>query len=126
MGANPHSGEVEVTLDGSTYVLRPDFMAMVEIEEAVGSVIDLTRRALADQSLSFVELAAIIAAGMRAHQRQQPDGLPDNVSMDRVRELVFKTGIVNPEIIGAALRFLTNAVTGGAEPGNAAAAKRRK
>ena len=124
MSANPHRGEVVVKLDAD-YVLRPDFEAVAAIDEQLGSIIDVTRRALADNSLSFREMSVIILEGMKAQGRATGDEQLVGAKLKRVQHLVFEAGILS--VIGPVIQFLTNAVIGGAKPeGNAPAAETAK
>jgi hypothetical protein len=122
--ANPHRGEVTVKLDAD-YVLRPDFEAVAAIDEQLGSIIDVTRRALAENSLSFREVSVIILEGMKAHGRAANDPTARAFTLKRVQHLVFEAGILS--VIGPVIQFLSNALIGGAKPeGNAPAAETAK
>ena len=64
--ANPHRGEVEIELGGETYILRPTFHALVEIEERLGEgIVALTSR-LSRGDIRLKDVATILHAGMRA------------------------------------------------------------
>lgn len=45
MAANPHRGEVSLSLSGQVYRLRPSFDALVAAEAEIGSLIALVERA---------------------------------------------------------------------------------
>jgi hypothetical protein len=114
--ANPHRGEVEITLkaDGGekTFVLRPTFQALAEIEGRAGTgVVALARKAAAGE-LGIGEAAAIVAAGLRA--AGEPAG------HDKVGEMVFRTGLI--EVLPAVGAFLVAGLSGGAPPGEDGAA----
>ncbi len=126
MTANPHRGEVTIKLDAD-YVLRPDFEAAVAIDEQLGSIIDVARRALGDQSLSYREISVIVTEGMRAHGRATGDEMTANAKLKRVQQLIYDAGIYNVSVIVPVMQFLANAVTGGAQAvGNAAATETAK
>ncbi len=117
--ANAHRGEIKVRLDAD-YVLRPDFEAMAAIDDQLGSIIDVTRKALTSQSLSFREISVIVCEGIRAHGRATDSRALQCVNLSRVQQLVYEAGLLS--LIEPVLQFLTAAVTGGAEPGNVVAA----
>jgi hypothetical protein len=120
MTANAHRGEIKITLEGAAYVLRPDFEAAAAIDTQLGSIIDVTRRALAENSLSFREIAVIVCEGMRAQGRATGDQSLIGAKLPRVQQMVFEAGMVSLQ--PAVLEFLANAITGGATPaGNAEA-----
>lgn len=115
MIANPHRGEVEITLAGKAHVLRPTFAAIAEIEARTGSgVIELVRRLGAHQA-RIADLAVVVAAGLRGA------GVP--ADYDRVAEQVFRSRMT--EILAPVLDFLIHAVSGGRPPGEAQAAAPR-
>ena len=118
--ANAHRGENTVTLNGTEFTLRPDFEAVAAIDDQLGSVISLTRRAIAEPaSLSLSELAVVVAEGIKAHGRSVKDSNA-HVSTAKIKRMIFDSGI--PTVVPAVLTFLTAAVTGGARetaPGKA-------
>lgn len=118
--ANPHRGETTVTLKGTVFGLRPDFEAVAAIDDQLGSVVALTRRAIAEPaSLTLNELAVVVAEGIKAHGRAARDSNA-HVSTDKIKRQIFETGI--PTVVPAVLAFLTAAITGGAKeppPGKA-------
>lgn len=118
--ANAHRGEIAVTLAGTVFVMRPDFEAVAAIDQQLGSVIGLTRRAIAEPaSLQLHELAVVVAEGIKAHGRAVKDSNA-HVSTDKIKRKIFDAGI--PTVVPAVLAFLTAAITGGAKeppPGKA-------
>ncbi len=117
--ANAHRGEIAVTLAGTVFVLRPDFEAIEAIDDQLGSIVMLTRRAIAQPaSLSLAELAVIVAEGIKAHGRSVKDSNA-HVSTDKIKRMIFEAGV--PTVVGTVCQFLALAVTGGAKetpPGN--------
>jgi K+/H+ antiporter YhaU regulatory subunit KhtT len=124
--ANRHRGEIAVTLrqqgsDAPTeFVMRPDFEAVAAIDDQLGSIIALTRRAIAEPaSLSLAELAVVVAEGIKAHGRSVGDSNA-HVRTEKIKRMIFDSGV--PTVVPAVLQFLTAAVTGGAKesaPGKA-------
>ena len=125
MIANPHRGEMTIALGPPgarrrTYLLRPTFQAMAEIEGATGLGLDrLAQRFLAGD-FAVSEVAAVIAAGLKA-----ADG-PDDP--DEVGALIFHRGVL--ACCQPAAAFVIGALAGGAaadelgaEPGEAQAAE---
>ncbi|WP_114393235.1 gene transfer agent family protein [Oleisolibacter albus] len=107
--ANPHAGEVSLTLAGRPYTMRPSFGAMVELEEALGcGVTDLASAILAKgaATLRTSQMAAIIWAGLK--------GAGTELSRDEVGTLVVQTGLA--ACIHPASQLLANMLTGGQPP----------
>ena len=115
--ANPHRGEISVKLDGADYPLRPDFDAILAIDEALGGITGLTRRAMTDlSSLTIKELAVVITEGIKAHGRSTKSANA-HAGLDTVKRMIVKAGV--PTVLPAVAAFLAAAVTGGVEAGNA-------
>jgi hypothetical protein len=111
MAANKHRGEVEITLDGKSFTLRPTFQAMVEIEAVLGKgLLGLVRR-ISEMEFGYTEAQAVITAGLRA--------AGEKATPEKVGEMVFRTGLA--ELAGPIGSFLTAALSGGAEPGEGGA-----
>ena len=100
--------DIEITLDGRDFVMRPSFKAIFRIEEqcAMG-IMDLTRR-VGEQKHGLREAAIIITAGLQAAGER-------GAGLNKVAELVFKTGLI--QVYGALDRFLWRCVTADGEPG---------
>lgn len=108
--ANPVRGEHEITLAGTTYLLRPSFAAIVEIEETLGkSIVDLVRQTN-DCTLPLNSLGELVAILIRAGAARD-DRLAANVSADRIAELAFEEG-VRPVYARVTL-LLIDVITGG-------------
>lgn len=107
MAVNKHRGEVEITLDGRKFVMRPTFQAMVEIEAATGrGLLGLVRR-ISEMDFGYAEAQAVITAGLRAAGEQ--------ATPDKVGEMVFNTGLA--AVAGPVGAFLMGALSGGGQPG---------
>ena len=114
MSANPHRGEIAVTLDGREFVLRPDFEAAAAIDTALGSVVEVARRGVADPAaLSLQELSVILTEGIKASGRAAKSD-DAHVGVQKVKRLIFEAGV--PSVIGPVMQFLALAITGGAKP----------
>jgi hypothetical protein len=109
--ANGHRGEIAVTLEGTVFVMRPDFEAVAAIDAELGSIVQITRRAVADPaSLSLGEIAVIVAEGIKAHGRAAKNSNA-HVGTQKIKRMIFDAGI--PTVVPAVCAFLGAAVTGG-------------
>lgn len=110
---NRHRGEIGLTLSGMKLVMRPDFEAVAAIDEQLGSIVGLTRRAIGQpESLSLHELAVIVTEGVRAHGRANKTSEAHS-KLEKIKRMIFETGI--PVAVAPVCQFLGQAVTGGAE-----------
>lgn len=110
--ANPERGEIEIELvtlsgDRQTFILRPTWEAMVEIETRTGMGMIAMANKLSSFQFGFIEAVAIITAGLKA------GGDPAKIEM--VGPMIFKTGLT--KLISPLQEFVTNALTGGEPPG---------
>ena len=108
--ANKHRGEATITLGESSYVLRPTFTALVEIEDRTGMGLIELAQAFFDQKVKVRDVVAVIFAGIKAGNNDWPDE-------DAVAQAVVAGGIANViEPVGA---FLADALAGGQTPDDA-------
>ncbi len=124
--ANPERGEIEIELvtpGGSreSFILRPTWEAMVEIETRTGMGMIQMANKLAMMQFGYIEAVAIITAGLKAGG--------DPAKVETVGPMVFKTGLTT--LIPPIQEFVSNALTGGEKPGEpdegeAKAAARKK
>jgi len=119
MTANPHRGEFQISLDRD-YVLRADYEAVAAIDEQLGSIVDVARRAIQEGSLSLKEMGVIVCEGIKAGERKRGNPHADSYTARKCQELIFDKGIT--ECLKPVLQFLVGALGGGVQPGNAAAA----
>jgi hypothetical protein len=112
---NPERGEVTIMLDGRSWVLRPTWQAIAEIEAATDKPIMVLIREVSVARYRATELAAIVAAGLRGAGEK-------GVQLDKVGESIVRAGLANPDLIRSVSDFLTNALNGGATPGEGEAA----
>lgn len=108
--ANPARGEHEITLAGVTYLLRPSYAALVEIEDTLGKSMVELARLTNDCILPLPDLGELVAILIRAGAAEG-DALTANVSGERIAELAFEDG-VRPVYARATLALL-DAITGG-------------
>ncbi len=113
--ANPHRGDVAVTFGGKEFVLRPTWQAIVEIETSTGRGIVEIAQVVATNRHGLTMSAHIITAGLKAA------GEP--ASYEKVCAMIHEKGVVNLSV--EIDQFLTNALTGGMEPGEAKAADQK-
>jgi len=109
---NEQRGEVAITLAGKSFVLRPTYGALAEIESTLGCGIVALVRRLERGDFGVVDLAVIVTAGLKAA------GEP--ATQDKVGEMIRQAGFA--PVVKATAAFLENALTGGQEPGKNQAA----
>lgn len=95
--ANPARKEVELELAGRTYVVRPTFRKMSEIETRFGAGIPLLNKMSACQ-LSVAEIAALVSIMIR----DQP-GAP---ALKELNDIVFDAGALS--LLGPIGEFINN------------------
>ncbi len=101
--ANRHRGEVEVTLGGRRYAMRPTFAALCEIEDRTGlGLVELARR-FWDGRFGVRELATVLWAGIRAADDDAPD-------FEAVGRLVAEQGFQS--LAGPVAAFLAGVIGG--------------
>ena len=110
--ANPERGEIEIELvtpagSRKTFVLRPTWEAMVEIETRTGLGMIQIANKLSMLQFGYIEAVAIITAGLKAGG--------DPARIETVGPMIFKTGLSN--LIAPIQTFVQNALTGGESPG---------
>lgn len=115
--ANSKRGEIDITLGGREYTLRPTFEAMVEFEDKAGrSAYDIMQDLANQRVPPFKVIAAGLHAGIKAGFGH---GRPP--SFNEVGEMVRKDGI--PAVLGGFTQFLMNALTTEEDRAAAAAGK---
>lgn len=107
---NPVKGEVEITLAGKEFILRPTFEAMVEFEERAKTSTTKALQTILNQELSFILATAVIWAGIRGGWSDKTSNPP---SYPAVGEMIRKTGLTN--LTMPLLTFLNNALSSEAE-----------
>lgn len=107
MGANREAGEIEVTLAGKTYTLRPSYRAVMAFEEAAGcslfKALDDVQR---DKHLPLRRMACMFHACIDAAWKPSLGKAP---SLDDVAKAIHADGIASHMADFAAA--LTNALT---------------
>ncbi|MEM6475410.1 MAG: gene transfer agent family protein [Pseudomonadota bacterium] len=76
--ANPIRGEAELTIDGTVYVLRPSFDALVAAEQELGSLFALVERA-SDGALTLAEITTLLWHCMPVETRPAREAVGDAV-----------------------------------------------
>ena len=116
--ANPHRGEVEITLAGKTYTMRPTFEALCEIEDRTGVGLAVQLRRFAEGTFGVRDVAAILSAGIRASDKAAP-------GIDEIGQIIVEEGIAPfAEAIGVFLAGTVGAVRGGKVEAGAARSRR--
>lgn len=92
--ANKDAGEVEIVLDGATWVLRPDFTACIAIERNTGNtMLELAQRMNDGRSLPLETVAHIVTAAVHSWGVQNKDDVAKAVNHRRIAELLFAGGV---------------------------------
>lgn len=104
--ANKYRGEIEITLDGESFTLRPSFEALVEFEEKAGqTAYEVLQGLQQSQRMSAKTIAAVIWAGIRGHARPG-DRTP---SFSEIGTRCQKHGLAR--ILPSVIEFLGNALS---------------
>ena len=104
---NSQRGEVAVTLAGTSYILRPTFAALAEIESLAGrGLVALAQRFL-ERQFGLADVLAVLAPAIKAGGAKPPDRLGD---------AVVAAGVLN--LAGPIARFLAHALGGDAASGD--------
>lgn len=90
MTANAERGEIDITLDGQSYVLRPSHEALVACEKQTGlSLVEMARAAEAG-TLTLTQCAQIVVECVRAQGKVIGDDMMQKFSVSRVAALLFE------------------------------------
>ena len=101
--ANPHRGEVEITLAGKTWTMRPTFQALCEIEDKTGAELTTLARQIWDGEGSVKATAIIVSEGIRACHANGPD-------LNAVGEAIVSEGLNS--VLEPVVLYLVAAITG--------------
>lgn len=104
--ANPSRGEVEFVLGDKTFVVRPSFQNIREVEAALGSLFSIGRK-ITTNDFSITEMVTLIWIILRKEYK---------LKNDEVGEMVAAEGPVN--LLLPISQFLTNAINPGKEVGD--------
>src|SRR6185369_347186 len=102
--ANPHRGEVKITLAGQEYTLRPTFDALAQIENDLGMGMAGVTARFFSRTHGFREIESIVRNGIIGAGGQPPKDL---------RDLLVKDGIT--KISSPVIVFVSNAILGDRE-----------
>lgn len=106
--ANKAAGEIEVSIDGKEYTLRPSFAAILDFEEKAGvTVFEAMRAAGEKQSVPMKSVVAAFYAAIKAGWKPSQGKLP---SFEEIGMAVRKDGIGSHMI--PFMQLLSNMMTG--------------
>lgn len=88
--ANEIRGEVSITLDGSKFVLRPSYEAILGFEKATGKSLIELARAASSGSLSVTDAAAIVTGCIQAWGKATENSAASGVNAKRIGELLIE------------------------------------
>jgi hypothetical protein len=108
-------GQITVELDGTDFVLRPSYEAIMEAERETGlSLFDLAGLA-SNGRMTFEQMGVVTAAFMRAHGKASPDDPLKSSYIGakpaKLSQLIYEAG--GPKVIGRLTVLLVGALTGG-------------
>jgi len=116
--ANDLRGEVDLELDGQSFVLRPSYEAVIACERQTGkSLIELA--IAADNGTMGTEAAAIVVTEcIRAWGRANADRAVAAVNAKRIGELLYDYGVMGvlPRVAIVLSRAASGGVTASGEP----------
>ena len=105
--AADHQTDVPIVLDGRQFVMRPTFRALSNIELALGQDLVPIVRDVGRGDLGIRKTAVIVCEGLKAFR-------DEGQAIDQVGELIAKTGLSDPALLAALMRFFEIALSGGA------------
>ncbi|MEH3107152.1 MAG: GTA-gp10 family protein [Sphingomonas fennica] len=111
MAANPIRGEVDITLDGQAFVLRPSFEACVAMEQQTGRSLLELAMAADGSALSLDHQAIIVTECVKAWGKATENTAARGVSKARIGELIHGVGVI--AVLPRIALVLSAAVTGG-------------
>jgi len=109
--ANPFRGEVDIELEGQTFILRPSYAAIIEAEKATGKSLIKLATAAGDGELSLTDTAIVIAEMIKASGKASGDLMQSGVNALRIGELIQEYGLMQTQL--RLVIALSNAATGG-------------
>ena len=116
--ANPERGEVDLTLGGVTYLLRPSYEAMRAIERQTGKTLLQLSVSVAGGrygGLTLDEMGIILLEGIKAgvNPANDADKIKLSYSAAKLAEIAYSDYMATNMALE---RFLVNAISGGKEP----------
>jgi hypothetical protein len=108
-------GQISGELDGTAYVLRPSYEAIMEAERETGlSLFDLAGLA-SNGRMTLEQMGVVTAAMMRAHGKANPDDPLKSsyagAKPSKLSQLIYEVG--GPRVMGRLTVLLVGALTGG-------------
>ncbi len=87
-------GDVKLTLLEQSYVLRPSFQAIAQLEEHFKrGIIDIARDYHNSKITHASDFVAIIQAGLKGAAQDAPADLPDRIIMTGLTQLIEPCGL---------------------------------
>lgn len=106
--ANKSAGEIDISIDGKDYTLRPSFAAILEFEEKAGiTVFEAMRAAGEKQSVPMKSVVAAFYAGIKAGWKPSQGKIP---TFDEIGMAIRKDGI--GDHMAPYMQLLANMMTG--------------
>lgn len=100
-------GELQIEINGKSYVLTPTNKALVLVEQLSGKSLSELVHAFLGLKCSFADAANILYAGLYGTNGNKADGLP---SLEACQELVMQHGL--SKIVGPLSQFISAAYVG--------------
>ena len=89
MAANTQRGEIDITLGGKDYVLRPSFDAIAKIEARLGKgIYGLCTRWICSSDIGMGEAAVIVEECIKAYGDLPPDNIGQLIRVQGFSKLV--------------------------------------
>lgn len=106
--ANKAAGEIDITLDGKEYLLRPSFNAVIEFEDKAGMSVFEAMRAIGEkQSMPLKTVTAAFHSCIKAAWRPSMGKVP---TFEEIGMAIRKEGM--PAVAGPYTTLLGNMLTG--------------
>jgi hypothetical protein len=87
-------GEIDLTLDGTRFVLRPSHEALLAIETKTGKTVLALMNACSDSDIGLLDAAVTVTELIQAWGRETDDPVAKNVSVERIGELIMEAGLM--------------------------------
>ena len=104
--ANPHRGDVTLQVLDRQFTMRPSHEAIAEIETVTGRGILAIFRDLTTREIRFTEMAAVVAAGIRAAGEPQ-------ATVHGSMQLLYDEGLTSERLYASLTAYILNILNGG-------------
>ncbi len=106
---NLHRGEVDITLDGKTYIARPTHEAVAHIESHLQAGIIGLANSFFSSTQGIKQVAAVLYYCIMAYQKDQGDKeMP--FSFEKCEKLIYEKGVI--KAAGPAVELVSTMVSG--------------